>query len=60
MKFILILVSLQQVELPMINNDCEKTFLSNVKFVRNINHKPMQPRTIVLYKKKPVAGYICK
>ena len=32
MKFILILVSLQTVELPMVNNDCEQTYMKNVKF----------------------------
>jgi len=60
MKFILILVSLQTVELPMVNNDCEQTYMKNVKFVKNTNHKPMESRTFILYKGQPVAGYICK
>tara|TARA_R100000908_G_C3735434_1_gene133527 strand:- start:773 stop:955 length:183 start_codon:yes stop_codon:yes gene_type:complete len=60
MKFILILVSLQTIELPMINNDCEQTYLNYVQFIKNTNHKPMEPRILILYKDQPVAGYICK
>ena len=60
MKFILILVSLQTVELPMVNNNCEQTYMKNVKFVKNMKHKPMEPRTLILYQGQPVAGYICK
>tara|TARA_R110000737_G_scaffold216192_1_gene232669 strand:+ start:2713 stop:2895 length:183 start_codon:yes stop_codon:yes gene_type:complete len=60
MKFILILVSLQTIELPMINNDCEQTYLNYVQFIKNTNHKPMESRILILYKDQPVAGYICK
>ena len=60
MKFILILVSLQTIELPMINNDCEQTYLNHVRFIKNTNHKPMEPRILILYQGQPVAGYICK
>ena len=60
MEFILILASLQKVELPLINNNCEQTYMKNVQFVKNIKHKPMQPRVLILYKGQPVLGYICK
>ena len=60
MKFILILISLQQIELPMVNNSCEETFEKNIRFVKNINHSPMQPRTFIFYKNKHVLGFICK
>jgi hypothetical protein len=60
MTFILILISLQKIELPLINNDCEQTYIKNVQFVKNTEHKPMEPRVLILYKGQPVLGYICK
>jgi hypothetical protein len=60
MKFIIILITLQQVELPMINNSCEETFEKNIRFVKNINPSSMQPKTFVFYKDKHILGFICK